>query len=347
MKSRFDNIRTYIYTICMLIMIFDAKTTIDAGKEGILLCTYTVIPSLFPFIFISILINKYASSIRFRVLQPTGKLLKIPKGSENVLIPGFIGGYPLGAQAVTTAWIRGDLSTPTAHRMLAFCSNAGPAFIFGMSAGIFPSITYSWLLWMIHILSAAITSYLFPNPKEKNQKEQNTPIPINEPLILTAVKSMANICGWVIISRIFLTYIENYLLKYASSTPTILLSGCIELSNGIIGLQEISNLGFRFILFSGFIGFGGICVLLQTATVTEPLGLGYYLQGKVIQCLISVVIASALQCYIFQNPYRISYPIVTYMCIFLCIFMLRSYALKKKIVAFSEELMYNDRKATE
>lgn len=347
MKSKFDKIRIYIYTICMLIMTFDAKMIIHAGKEGIYLCLYTVIPSLFPFICISILINRSASAIYFRILQPVGKILKIPKARENILIPGFMGGYPLGAQAIKTAWISGDLSEKEAHRMLAFCNNAGPAFIFGMTANIFPSIAYSWLLWGIHILSATITSHLFPSKKEPSSIIQHTQPHTNEPLILTAVKSMAGICGWIIISRIFLAYAEKYILHHFSSALNVLFTGCIELSNGIIALEEISNLGLRFILFSGFIGFGGICVLLQTLTVTEPLGLGCYLPGKVIQCLISVVIASALQYYIFRDPYHISYPAVTYMCVFLCIFMVRNYVIKKKIVAFSEELMYNDKKVTE
>ena len=347
MKSKFANTKIYIYTLCMLIMIFDTKTAIDAGSEGIRLCLYTLIPSLFPFIFISILINRSATSICFRVLRPMRKVLKIPNGTENILIPGFIGGYPLGAQAIYNTWKNGDLSKQAAHRMLAFCSNAGPAFIFGMSAGIFPSPAYAWLLWGIHILSAIIISYLFPEFEEFYQEAHPTHNAKAVPLILTTVKSMASICGWVIITRIFLAYSEKYLLKFVHSTLTILISGCMELSNGVMALDKISNLGLRFILFSGFIGFGGFCVLLQTITATETLGLGCYFLGKMMQCLISVAMASVLQYYIFDKPYHIPYPILTYMCLLLFVFMLRNYLIKKKIVAFSKDLMYNDRKVTE
>lgn len=347
MKSKFAITKIYIYILCMLIMIFDAQMTIAAGKEGIVLCLYTVIPSLFPFTFISILINRSASSIRFRILQPMRKVLKIPKGNENILIPGFIGGYPLGAQAIKNAWDNGNLSKHAAHRMLAFCSNAGPAFIFGMSAGLFPSSACAWLLWGIHILAAIITSYLFPETKDPGHEVQPVRAPNAEPHILTAIKSMASICGWIIIARIVLAFSEKYLLKHLPSTLTILLSGCTELSNGVIALEEIPDLGLRFILFSGFVGFGGICVLLQTRTATETLSLGCYFPGKIMHCLISVSVASVLQYYIFDKPYHIPYPILTFMFLILSIFVLRNYIIKKKIVAFSEEVMYNDKKATE
>ena len=347
MKSKFAIIKIYIYILCMLIMIFDAQMTIAAGKEGIVLCLYTVIPSLFPFIFISILINNSASYIYFHVLNPMGKLLQIPKGNENIIISGFVGGYPLGAQAIKSAWLSGTLSKQSAQRMLAFCSNAGPAFIFGMSAGLFPSSACAWLLWGIHILAAIITSYLFPETKDPGHEVQPVRAPNAEPHILTAVKSMASICGWIIIARIVLAYSEKYLLKHLPYTLTILLSGCTELSNGVIALEEIPNLGLRFILFSGFIGFGGICVLLQTRTATETLGLGCYFPGKIMHCLISVGVTSVLQYYIFDKPYHIPYPILTFMFLILSIFVLRNYMIKKKIVAFSEEVMYNDKKATE
>jgi hypothetical protein len=42
------------------------------------------------------------------------------------------------------------------------------------------------------------------------------------------------------------------------------------------------------------LAFGGVCVLLQTASVTEGLSLGCYIKGKLIQTLFSLWLSSTM-----------------------------------------------------
>jgi hypothetical protein len=66
------------------------------------------------------------------LLEPVRKLCRIPAGCSCLLIPAFLGGYPAGAQAVGQTLHQGGLSRKDAERMLLFCNNPGPSFLFGV-----------------------------------------------------------------------------------------------------------------------------------------------------------------------------------------------------------------------
>lgn len=73
-----------------------------------------------------------------------------------------------------------------------------------------------------------------------------------------------------------------------------MLSGFLELSNGCVGLSRIGNHGLRFILCSGFLGFGGLCVFMQTRHGATDVDTSLYFPGKVLQCCISMIMAAAI-----------------------------------------------------
>jgi len=149
----------------LLLLILDAKTGLKGANEGITLCLYTVVPALFPFFVLSALLTSSLTGGKNRLFGLLGKLCRIPEGSEILLATGLLGGYPVGAKSVAQAWEKGWLSQEDARRMLGFCSNAGPAFLFGMLSQVFRNTKALWVLWGIHILSAVITARLLPGDK--------------------------------------------------------------------------------------------------------------------------------------------------------------------------------------
>ena len=50
----------------------------------------------------------------------------------------------------------------------------------------------------------------------------------------------------------------------------------------------------RFVICAGLFSFGGICVTMQTASVTSGLHIKYYLKGKLLQTCISLTFALLL-----------------------------------------------------
>lgn len=335
-KNKFSSI---ILAFAMLLLIFDAKTAAYSSQIGIRLCLQTVIPSLFPFFVISGLLNSRILGQKFFFLNKIGSICRVPKGAESLLLLSFLAGYPMGAQMITQAYQQGSLSKTNARRMLGFCNNAGPAFIFGMLAPYFPNAAYLWGLWGIQIGSALLVGMILP-AEESDLCDLQAGIPCSVPQALqNAIKSMATVCGWVIVFRIIIGFFDRWFLWVLPSAIKVILSGVLELTNGCVMLDEISSTTLRFILISFLLSFGGLCVGMQTVSVTQKLGIGYYFPGKVLQALISILLSGAV-CTILFSEHNSYFILIYSISIILTIGML--YFIRgKKVVAFGRKMIYN------
>ncbi len=337
MKTR----RTLIYGIiaagAMLVMILDTKTAIASAREGITLCTRTIIPSLFPFFVLSGVINNCLLGQNLEILRPVGRLCKIPKGAESLLLLGLFAGYPIGAQLITQAYREETLSKNTARRMLGFCNNAGPAFIFGMLSPLFSSLKTVWVLWAVHILSALMTGYVLPSrPMQSIEVSPSAGISFSDSL-QKAIKATAGVCGWVIVFRVVLGFCNRWFLWLLPISVQVLFSGLLELSNGCALLQNIPCEGVRFLLAGSMLSFGGLCVGMQTTSVTDGLGTGWYFPGKVLQTTFTVLFSLFLQPLLFADSFAIPPSVLIGLLIIFLLFILT----EKKVVAFPRRLLYN------
>ena len=289
----------------LLLLILDAKTALYGASEGLTLCLRSVIPSLFPFFILSILLTDSLTGLRFSVLRPVGRLCGIPEGGESLLAVGLLGGYPVGAQSVAQAYRAGQLNKQDAGRMLGFCSNAGPAFLFGIVAAKFSQHWIPWALWAIHIFSALLVGSLLPNKSERavhlpTQKQSSL-----SDALRRSISVMAGVCGWVVLFRVILAFLDRWCMWLLPDSAQVALTGLLELANGCCELDGIENTGLRFLICSAILGFGGLCVTMQTVSVTEGLALGWYLPGKLLQGLISVLLAALLQAMVFPQAERV------------------------------------------
>ena len=326
----------------MLVIILDAKTAASAAQDGIELCIRTVIPSLFPFFILSGLINSCLLGQKISILRPLGKLCKIPKGAESLMLLGYISGYPVGAQLTAQAYREGKLSKETARRMLGFCNNAGPAFLFGMLSPLSDSIGVIWVLWGIHILSGLLVGCVLPgNRKIHCNIKSKQHITIVQSM-QNAIRVIASVCGWVIVFRIIINFCDRWFLWMLPQEVQVLFSGLLELSNGCIQLQRINNAGMQFIIAAVMLSFGGVCVGMQTLSVTEDLGTGWYFPGKVLQTVFSLILSGWAQLFLFSNENRAEISLIN-------LFLLAAIAawgiylsVQKKVVAFRKKLLYNN-----
>ena len=285
----------------MLILILDSKTALAGVSEGIDLCLKVVIPSLFPFLILSTLLTESTYGMKLWFLRPLCRLCRIPNEAAPLLLVGLIGGYPVGAQCIARSWRNGQLSDSNAQRMLGFCSNAGPGFIFGMTAGLFDSMVLGWILWLIQIVAILITGCLLPgNGYGASVCSRNKPL---SPAVLLhqAISAMTSICGWVILFRTVITFCDRHLLHLLPQYAQCLTAGILELTNGCCRLIQVPSEKVRLLLCSIFLSFGGIGVYMQTVSVTQGLGTGSYLKGKILQTGISAVLAMLISLILFPS----------------------------------------------
>lgn len=338
--------KVFLPSMAMIVIILDAKTAILGAIEGINLCLQTVIPSLFPFFFLSSLLISGLGAYTFRFLRPLGKLLHIPEGAESIFLIGLLGGYPIGAKLTAQSYRNGQVSENQARRMLPFCNNSGPAFIFGIGYTLFGSAKLCLLIWIIHILSAILTGMLTPASGEVIQAKQEYPKISLPEALKQAIFSMAFVCGWIVIFRVLITFLDRWILWLLPTESRIILYCIIELSNGSCSLVSVTSLGLRMLLFCGFLSFGGVCVALQTWSVVEDANLDIwpYLFGKTAQGAISILLAACVQYALPANQRWIMPPITVLGCLIICLSYYFLPRKKKKPVAFRPPMVYNKKK---
>ena len=289
--------------IGMLILIFDSRAALSGAREGIELCIRTLIPSLFPFFILSSYLTGNFIGRPVKILRPICNLCGVPAGAESLLSVGFLGGYPVGAQNVAQAFCAGGVSKADAERLLAFCNNAGPAFIFGILGQMFSERYVPWMLWGIHMVSALMVGVILSNDSNASVFLPGRTISFTKAQE-SSLKVMALVCGWVIVFRIVLTFLQRWFLWMLPEGVQIIISGFLELSNGCVQLSEIAPEGLRFLLAGVLLSVGGLCVAMQTASVAGGLSLRQYFIGKGMQSLISLILCGILQ-FIFPPEQRV------------------------------------------
>ena len=295
-------------SVGILLLILDSQTALFGAQSAVALCISSVIPSIFPFLVLSGMLTSAINGSDLRILRPLSRLTGLPVGTEGIFLTGILGGYPIGAQGVHQAWSKGQLTKEEASRMMAFCSNAGPAFLFGILGTKFNQGWVPWLLWGIHILSAIAVAMILPrNPYKSRKLPSSSPLSITQSL-KTAVVTMGYICGWIVLMRVILAFMDRWILWIFPTEVRVGIYGFLELANGCCSVASISSPGLRFILSGVMLAFGGICVAMQTASVAGELGIKNYLMGKILQTVISFVLCTFIQFFVFNSSERAEIP---------------------------------------
>lgn len=330
MKSKTSILSAAFAAAILTLLILDPTTATLGASDGIELCLKVLIPSLFPFILVTTYLNAVLTGPSIPGLRPLARRLNIPAGGDSLLLLGLLGGYPVGAQLIADAYKNNQLSKRTSQILLGYCNNAGPAFIFGVAGMLFSSKWIPFVLWLTHIISALITGILLPRPEDDSIHAYKTSHISVVSALRKTTSVCASICGWVVVFKIIMAYLKSWLSKQISSTGMICISGLLELSNGCLQLDRIPTEAERLILCSAFLAFGGFCVMLQTASVTESLGLGLYFPGKMMQTSISILITTILSYLLFPSSPLSAYHYASYISISILVLIAAKLYVEKK-----------------
>ena len=271
-----------------------------AVTEGLRLSVSVLIPSLFPFfICVNLTSALGLTGVLARVFAPVMRQMFHVSGAGcTAVLCGAAGGYPSGAQCVAALYREGQISWAEAEYLLLFCNNAGPAFLFGAVGTVLGiGMTGCLLLWGIHLLSALVIG-LVNRPKEA----PNAALPPVQRAnasgaVVEAVRSAGQavlqitmfVAAFSVLARL-LTMAAAHILPDGVCT---VLTGMLELSGGIAALANLPiALRWKLALASFFLGFGGLCVWMQTQAVLAPAGLSGcgMLLAKLAQGLLAALI---------------------------------------------------------
>jgi len=300
------------------------EQSMEAGRQGLLLCANVIIPSLFPFFVLSSLVvelgmAQYLGLALERLMWP---LFRVSGAGASALVLGLVGGYPVGAQTAVTLYKKGQCSKEDAQRLLAFCNNSGPAFILGVvGSGVFGRGTVGLLLYLSHIAACLCVGLLF-RFCGKSDSRSTTPrsaahfqtTRFSSALTFSIKNSFAsvlNICAFVtffsvVIRLLFLCGVMDAaaallspLFSSCGLDPALtqpLLAGLLELSSGVSSLSRITEPTGQIGMAAFLLGWAGLSVHCQVFSFLGDSGLsaGTYLMGKVLHGVFSALFATLL-----------------------------------------------------
>lgn len=159
-KYRLKNYMAAVAAIaaCAIVLSHSGQSA-EAVRLGIEMCAGSVIPSLFPMMFLAQYFIKSggAEEIGGLLEVPTRIFFGLPGICGAVILTGFIGGYPSGAAAAETLVQRGAISRREGERLanIAFCS--GPGFTIGMiGAQLYKNKSVGLLILTAQVISCII-----------------------------------------------------------------------------------------------------------------------------------------------------------------------------------------------
>ncbi len=298
-----------------LALILMPRAAAEAAREGIDLCLTVVIPSLFPFMVLSgyVISSGMAAALGRLMDGFVRRLFHLGGGCCAAIAAGLVGGFPVGARTAAQLYQRGDCSREEAERLLAFCNNCGPAFVFGFAGGSILQDGKAGLLLFISQTAAAFAVGILTRPAGIPKAETPPLAPPAEKGAFTASVKAAfaavlDVCSFVLFFAIVSGVLEACGLFAALSSAAArigvpapvtqaLLRGFLEVSSGVAAAAHVEGaLPLRLMLCAAIMGWSGLSVHFQVSSVIAPAGLDgrHYIKGKCLCCLLSCLIAGLL-----------------------------------------------------
>lgn len=301
----------------LVLMLLCSGEAVEGAKRGLSISANLIIPSLFPFFVLSFLLNDLGLPAYLgRFLEPVMKaLFGVSGAGASAFVIGVSGGYPLGASCIADLTRRGDISPADGNKLITFCNNSGPAFIIGAAGvGIFRSSGVGLALYGTHILAALITG-LFLSGKRCTDRScprvwiENTSLSQALPAaIKNAAFQMLTVCGFVVFFSVLTGLLDalgvfsavyGHIAAYTGYELRLtraLLTGILELGCGIGALEGAACTPVNLAMCAFLIGFGGISVAMQTASVLSGTNIkvSRHIAGRLMNGCISAFIVYTL-----------------------------------------------------
>ena len=274
MKNRFAILSALA---ALFVLIVASRQAIESARYGLQLCLELILPSLFPFFLISVLLSRLGLPLRLgrRLSRPAERLFGISGVGATALVVGLCGGYPMGAAYLADMLREGVIRED---------DNSGPAFLVGaVGAGIFGSPRLGLALYGIHALAAVGTGLLLrrraPRPSSHKAKTPVSTASFSQLLpeaVQQTVSALLNVCGFVVCFTVFTGLINaNGLLDPlvrlfplpAQDAVRASLIGFWEIGGGIGALRGLPPTPLNLAIASAMVGWGGVSVQFQTLAV--------------------------------------------------------------------------------
>ena len=243
-------------------------TAADGVRAGLSLCVQSVIPALFPFLVLSPMLVCSIQVMLGRLCG--GRLNERRSALLSAFVIGMTAGFPIGAVTLVSLCKQGVIAKADAERFLGVCTGASPAFLIGyFGRALWGSARLGFGLWCMQVL-ICLGGFLYLEQRLSAEQKCTASTDIQMPhlsdCLRDAVFRMMGICGAVV----FFTVIRAYLCGWLPIGAAVMLGGIAEMTGGLRECAVLCETGVigrtaALVISAAMIGFGGICVGMQTA----------------------------------------------------------------------------------
>ncbi len=279
--------------LCVLLLCFGAAIIIFPERyvnccfQGFALWAECVLPSLFPFIVISLIFIK--TGMADKASLPLKKLtnkLNLPQNAAVCFVLSILSGYPAGSRMIAEFYDSGALTREDCDKLAPLCSTSGPLFILG-SVGykMFGDKILGVKIFIAHALSAIIFTLIYCRFRPKSRPAP-PPAKLNDENLLYnvfygATVSVAVAGGFIAFFYVAAQFLQDFNIFLPAESFLKLFMEEKAAKALCMGLAEATT-GCRFLAESasplkgavaGFIiTFGGLSILLQQLSYLTKTG---------------------------------------------------------------------------
>ena len=304
-------ITPFIMILLLSVILFSDVSLITAGaSEGLVLWLYTVIPSLFPFLFLSsyMLNSGFADILAGTVGRRLSNVLRISPVSSIALLCGMLFGCPAGAKCIVDLQEKDQITLREAEFLLSFCNNTSPAFLVSYCVTeelnrpdlILPSVFvfYTGIFFCAFFFRFTVFRSLTVRRCQSAERRKYMPPAKNmDASIESGCSILIRLGGYLMLFSILIRMLKMILPGDFIGSSLLLAS--MEMTNGIhiiCGLKLSFCLKYALSLW--ICTFGGWCCVLQTQSVAGCFGfsLKSYIKEKLVTATATSFIAFIFIC---------------------------------------------------
>ena len=283
--------------IMILYFLIYPQNALMASRRGLTLWFEQILPTLLPFSVISYIVL-HSNLFSHPAHEKNHSFLRIQPEEWYVIFCGFLFGFPIGSKLSADLYEHHRIVKKRAQILACFTNNLSPVFVTSVLVNQlhFSSVVpFFLLLYGIPLcICLALLSFIKPERfvHEKKASIFQLNMQIVDAGIINGFETLIKICGYIMMFSIFAEIAQS--IPYGSSFPKLVLTGCLEVTNGISALSQFSCNHFqKYLLTVLFLALNGISGLFQTASLlsVSNLSIKQYLKMKLL--LIAAIMAIA------------------------------------------------------
>lgn len=298
----------------MIMMLSRPDFYLSSARKGLALYATSVLPSLFPFYFCSLLLTNMGAARTVSTIfgKPVKTLFGTPKESAYVLLLSMLSGYPVGASMTAELYAAGAITQREAKAIASFASTSGPIFMLGtVGSAIFHDVRAGVVILAAHYIAAALNGLIFrlrdkddrrnrrlrrKATKNSDESARSSPeVPVRmlsgseydglmSKTIANATINMLYVGGYIVLCGMIVdtlslvgaeALIQNALGAEAGAPIVAVLYGLIEMTRGCIAGAECVPIRLATAICAGVVSFGGLSVTLQNYTFLSKCGVKF------------------------------------------------------------------------